>query len=73
MKLFSSILRSIRHINRRYAKPEIEMTLFVRVCLFVLRLYLFILIGVFVFKFAVTVNSGSEEQSESTQGSAVVN
>jgi hypothetical protein len=41
----------VREVNRRYAKPEIETTLFAKTCLVGLRVYLVLLVGLMVFKF----------------------
>jgi len=43
--VFKSLVTGVRTINRKYATPQIEMTLFVKVCLLTLRLYLFLLVG----------------------------
>ncbi len=48
-----SLMSGIRRVNQRYAKPQIEMTPFVKVSLFVLRLYLIGLVGLMVFKFLI--------------------
>ena len=58
MKVIESALQSIREINRKYAKPEIEMTPFVRVCLYGLRGYLVLLIGLMIYKFVIAANAG---------------
>jgi hypothetical protein len=54
MRFFKKLLDGISEINRKYAEPEIEMTLLVRICLLVLRLYLITLVGLIVFKFVTT-------------------
>ncbi len=54
MRLFNNIVQNIREINRRYERPTIEMTPFVKLCLFVLRVYLLALVGLLIFKFIVT-------------------
>jgi Mn2+/Fe2+ NRAMP family transporter len=43
----------VRQVNRRYAKPEIATTRFVKFCLVGLRVYLFTLIAVMIFKFVI--------------------
>ncbi len=48
----------MRLVNRRYAKPEIATTRFVKICLAGLRVYLFSLIGLMVFKFVIAATSG---------------
>ena len=59
MNAISSVLNSLLHeartINRKYAKPQIEMTPLVRICLFALRFYLFVLVGLLVYKFVITI------------------
>jgi len=55
--VFSSLANQVRTINRKYAKPQIEMTWFVRACLLVLRLYLFVLVGLMIYKFVKTLKS----------------
>ena len=45
----------LKFIHKKYRKPKIEMTPFVKSSLFALRLYVFILIGLMVLKFVVTV------------------
>ena len=54
INVFENLVTSVREINRKYARPRIEMTPFVKICLFSLRLYLILLIGIMIFKF-VTV------------------
>lgn len=51
--LLRSFIHGIRTVNRKYQKPKIEMTPFVKICLFVLRVYLVALVGLMVFKFAI--------------------
>jgi Mn2+/Fe2+ NRAMP family transporter len=55
---FRSTAGQIHLVNRRYAKPEIATTRFVKVCLVGLRVYLFSLIGLMVFKFIVAATPG---------------
>ena len=50
-RLFARLLASIREINRKYAKPEIEITWFVKFCLLSLRIYLLLLVALMVVKF----------------------
>lgn len=51
----NSLMSSIRAINRKYAKPQIDMTPFVKICLLTLRLYLFLLVGLMVYKFVISI------------------
>ena len=53
--VFNSLISGVREINRRYAKPRIEMTLLTRICLLGLRVYLITLVGLMVYKFIETV------------------
>ncbi len=53
--VFRSLVTGVRTVNRKYAKPQIEMTPFVKVCLVTLRLYLFLLIGLMIYKFIITI------------------
>jgi hypothetical protein len=48
-------LQKVREINRRYAKPRIQMSPAVRVALLVLRIYLFVLVGLLIYKFYTVV------------------
>lgn len=50
---FAGLIRGVQTVNRKYQKPKIEMTPFVKVCLFVLRLYLFALVGLMIVKFTI--------------------
>ena len=49
-----SFLHQIREINRRYATPEVEMTLFVRMCLIGLRVYLILMVALLIVMFIKT-------------------
>jgi hypothetical protein len=48
---FGQTLAQVREINRKYRVPQLETTLFARICLVSLRVYLFCLIGIMIFKF----------------------
>jgi hypothetical protein len=52
---FGSLAAQVRTINRRYAKPRIEMTWLVKACLVVLRIYLLVLVSLMIYKFVKTV------------------
>lgn len=63
MSLISNIAESVREVNRKYAKPEIETTLFVKICLLTLRVYLLGMVGLMVYaliKSALTGGSPTE-------------
>ena len=49
------IIEQIKEINRKYSKPQIETTFFVKVCLMTLRVYLIALIGLLIYKFLTVV------------------
>lgn len=49
--ILKSLRTQIREVNRRYAKPEIAMTPFVKFCLLSLRIYLLLLVALMVVKF----------------------
>lgn len=55
--IIESLVSQVRAINRKYAKPEIEMTFFVRFCLIGLRLYLLLLVGLMILKFILAAKS----------------
>jgi hypothetical protein len=55
--VFSSLVNKVRAINRKYAKPQVEMTWFVKACLLILRLYLFVLVSLMIYKFVKTLKS----------------
>lgn len=50
-RILASLRAQIREVNRRYAKPEIAMTPFVKFCLVSLRVYLLVLVTMMVVKF----------------------
>jgi|HubBroStandDraft_6_1064221.scaffolds.fasta_scaffold5202960_2 hypothetical protein len=39
-----SMMRQVREVNRKYAKPELQMTMFTKICLLALRVYLLAMI-----------------------------
>ncbi len=45
----------IQEINRKYAKPSVEMSGWVRFSLLMLRLYLVFLVGLLIYKFTTQV------------------
>ena len=53
--VFHNLAEQVRTINKRYAKPQIEMTWFVKACLVGLRLYLFTLVILMIYKFVITL------------------
>ena len=48
---FSHNCAKVREINKKYAKPNIEMSGLVKGCLLFLRLYLILLVGLLLYKF----------------------
>jgi hypothetical protein len=56
-----SLVAQVRQVNRRYVKPEIELTPVAKVCLLVLRLYLLamiVLMGYFLVQQVRALGSG---------------
>ena len=51
--ILRSLMAQIREINRKYEKPEMEMTWLVKFCLISLRLYLLLLVVLMVVKFVI--------------------
>jgi len=49
MSLLGNIAGSVREINRKYARPEIETTRFVKICLWSLRIYLLTMVFLMVY------------------------
>ncbi|MGD0462575.1 MAG: hypothetical protein ABSB74_08805 [Tepidisphaeraceae bacterium] len=49
--IIQSLITQVREVNRKYAKPEIEMTRVVKFCLLSLRIYLLLLVALMVVKF----------------------
>jgi hypothetical protein len=47
--------RIIREINKKYAKPRIKMTKWVKIALLGIRLYLIVLVIILVYKFITLV------------------
>ncbi|MDO9109540.1 MAG: hypothetical protein Q7U40_02705 [Desulfatirhabdiaceae bacterium] len=45
----------IREINRKYAKPNVEMSRWVKATLMILRLYLIFLVGLLLYKFMTMI------------------
>lgn len=45
----------IREINRKYAKPNVEMSRLVRFSLLLLRVYLIFLVGLLLYKFMTMI------------------
>lgn len=48
---FSHNFSKIREINKKYAKPNVEMSAWVKGSLLFLRLYLVLLVGLLLYKF----------------------
>lgn len=51
LDFFRNTAVAVRDINRKYAKPHIEMTGAVRFSLGALRFYLLLLVGIMIYKF----------------------
>ena len=48
---FSHNFAKVREINKKYAKPNVEMSKWVQGALLCLRLYLVLLVGLLLYKF----------------------
>jgi hypothetical protein len=55
LDIFRSLATAIREINTKYAKPNIQMTRFVKFNLLFLRLYLMLLVGLLIYRFVGAV------------------
>jgi hypothetical protein len=55
MNVFTGQFRIIREINKKYAKPRIKMTKWVKIALLGIRLYLIVLVIILVYKFITLV------------------
>jgi len=55
MNVLTSQFRIIREINKKYAKPRIKMTKWVKIALLGIRLYLIVLVIILVYKFITMV------------------
>ncbi|HTP64963.1 MAG TPA: hypothetical protein VMJ66_06195 [Geobacteraceae bacterium] len=50
-EFFSHNFAKVREINRKYAKPSVEMSPWVKGSLLFLRVYLVFLVGLLIYKF----------------------
>lgn len=50
-EFFSHNFAKVQAINRKYAKPNVEMSPWVKISLLFLRLYLIFLVGLLLYKF----------------------
>ena len=50
-EFFSHNFAKVREINRKYAKPNVEMSPWVKGSLLILRVYLIFLVGLVLYKF----------------------
>ena len=50
-EFFSHNFTKVREINRKYAKPNVEMSPWVKGSLLILRIYLIFLVGLLLYKF----------------------
>jgi hypothetical protein len=55
--IVKSLIAQVREINRKYEKPEIEMTRFAKFCLLSLRVYLLLLVLLMIVKFILAARS----------------
>ena len=65
MNLFGNMAAGIREINRKYAKPEIELTWTVKVCLLSLRVYLLAMVVLMVIALWQQARSSNNPAPES--------
>ena len=70
MRLFRSIVDGVREVNRKYAKPEIDTTLFVKICLLSLRIYLLVMIGLMAYALVDKVVAGGKGEHEGSPAAA---
>ncbi len=70
MRLGANILASIREVNRRYARPEIETTLFTRICLVSLRVYLTVMVVLMLYALVHTAAVGGEPVQQPASATA---
>jgi hypothetical protein len=71
MGFFRNVVASVREVNRRYAKPEIETTLFTRICLVSLRVYLMGMVALMAYALVHTAMTGGEAVAPEAQPAAV--
>ena len=72
MNFFGNIAGSVREINRKYARPEIETTWFVKICLLSLRLYLLTMVGLMVYALIKQSMADTSPASSPSQSPAAV-
>jgi hypothetical protein len=70
MGIFSNIRDGVREVNRKYASPEIETTLFTKVCLVGLRVYLMLMVVLMVYALVHTALTGGEAVDQAAPASA---
>lgn len=67
MSLLANIRASVGEVNRKYARPEIETTLFTKVCLVSLRAYLIVMIGLMLYALVHTARTGADAVDQAPQ------
>jgi hypothetical protein len=67
MSLMGSIRASVAEVNRKYARPEIQTTLFVKICLVSLRVYLMVMVVLLVYAAVHSISTGNEVVGPSAQ------
>lgn len=55
-RTFNEWTATIKAINKKYSKPRLKMTPFVKVSLLILRLYLIFLVVILMYKFYTVVS-----------------
>lgn len=74
MSFFNNVADSVREVNRKYAKPEIETTLFVKICLVVLRVYLLSMVALMVYALVKdAVGGGNPSETAPTAAPTTTN
>jgi hypothetical protein len=73
MSFFGNVAASVREVNRRYAKPEIETTRFVKICLWSLRIYLLVMVGLMFYALVRQSRAGSNAAETTSPPATVTN
>jgi hypothetical protein len=59
VRFFGNAAAGVRHVNQRYARPEIQTTPFVTFCLWSLRIYLLLMVGLMLYALVAQARAGS--------------
>jgi len=63
-RIAASARDSVHYVNQRYAKPEIQTTLFVKICLMTLRVYLLLMIALMGYALVRQATSSPKKEGE---------